>query len=116
MKDKSEGARPRRLCESGRRAELVELCDRVTAAAAELKRQAASGCLDDTLLPADVAVRLRDHLFDNPAVSAAGIISRATTFYFRQLLNCEEVHPNLARMLLAGRVVEPVPAMKGGAA
>lgn len=90
-------------------AELVRACDRLTAAADELRRQALADDLDASLLPLDVAERLRDHLFDDPRLTAAAVVSRAITFYFRNLLNCEAVPPDLARMLLAGRAVEPVP-------
>lgn len=98
------------MSRNGSAADLMGVCDRVSAAAIELRRQVESGSPDVSLLPRDVADRLQGHLFDNPNVTAAAVISRACTMYFRNYLNCETIAPEMAALLLAGRPVEPTPA------
>src|SRR5687768_6488584 len=93
-----------RLClrSPDRTAALVDLCVRVTEAASVVRRQAEAGEFDTTLVPADVLARLDDRLCSDPDVTAAGLVSRALTFWFRNLCNVESIPADLARLLLAG--------------
>lgn len=98
--------------QSDRVAELARLCDRVIEAATEMKQQVLAAGPDASLLPADVERRLSGHLYDNPNTTVAAVVSRCVTFWFRCVSNVEEIAPDLARIILAGRPVEPAPATK----
>ncbi len=91
----------------------IDLAEKLIEAATEFRRQIETGEPDLSLLPADVLARLESHLFDNPRLSAAAFVSRACSFYLRNVLNCESVPPDLARLLLAGRPVETPEPCRG---
>ncbi len=86
------------------------------AAVGEFRRQIVIDEPDCGFVPRDVLRRLHRHVLERPETTVAAVVAEAVTFCVRCVLNIEEIAPEVARMAFAGRVVEPVPSRKGGAA
>ena len=86
----------------------VTLCDRIEAAAVECRRQLLVEEIDTGFVPRDVLRSLHCYVMNDPQTTVAAVTARALTLLFKNVLNCEEVAPEVARMILAGRTIEPV--------
>jgi hypothetical protein len=86
----------------------IELCDRIEAAAAEFRRQMLTDEPDTSFVPADVLRQLNRYVCDRADVTVAAVVGKAVTMLFRNFLNVEEVAPEVARLILPGRTVEPI--------
>ena len=86
----------------------VQLCDRIEAAAVECRRQLLVEEIDTGFVPRDVLRSLHCYVMNDPQTTIAAVTARALTLLFKNYLNIEEVAPEIARMILAGRSIEPI--------
>lgn len=88
----------------------IEMADRIINAAEEFKRQMVMDEPDTGFVPAAVLREVHVHVMDNPNITVAAVVGRAVKMLFQNYLNCEEIGPELAKIILQGRLVEPVEA------
>lgn len=91
------------LSETGR---VVALCDRIIAVASEVRRQAAADELDTSLVPADCLAAIARRCECDESVSSAALVSRAVTFYIRNVMNVEPVSDRVRDAVLRGVGIE----------
>lgn len=86
----------------------IEMADRVITAATEFKRQMVMDESDTGFVPAPVLRQLHTYVMNDPTTTVAAVVGRSVKMLFQNYLNAEEIGPELAKIILAGRPVEPM--------